>query len=163
MKLYKQTMEIDMVEHQESAGSGILQTLSKACGGTPIDRRNNWRIVAWTLAWAVGLTVASFTLKGRIFHVAAGSLSSWVLALVPVVLFVGVLAAYLRFLRQTDELQRLIQLQALAVGFGAGILLLMHWELFELVGLPQMDPSDAAMVPIFAYVLSAASLAWRYR
>jgi hypothetical protein len=81
----------------------------------------------------------------------------------PVVLFIGLLRAYLRFVRGTDELQRLIQLQALAVGFGAGILLLVHWELFEFLGAPGMDPSDAVMVPIFAWIFSQLYLGWRYR
>jgi len=149
-----------MTEQRESAG--IWQALSRACG-TPADKRNNGRIVGWTAAWAVGLTFASQTLKGRILDVAPGSWRSWAIALVPVALFVGVLGAYLRFLRETDELQRLIQLQALAVGFGAGVLLLIHWELFELVGWPAMDPSDAVLVPIFAWMISLLYLAWRYR
>jgi hypothetical protein len=51
----------------------------------------------------------------------------------------------------------------MAVGFGAGLLLLMHWELFEFVGAPAMDPSDAVMVPMAAWISSPLYLAWRYR
>jgi hypothetical protein len=119
--------------------------------------------MAWTLIWGIGLTIASQSLKGRLFPVDAGSLLAWAVALLPVALFVGVLWAYLRFLQKADELQRLIQLQSLAVGFGAGLLLLMHWELFEFVGAPAMDPSDAVMVPMAAWISSQLYLAWRYR
>ena len=162
MKLYIKTMGIYMTEHDETAQRSHW-TNTFSCG-TPTDKRNNRLILAWSLAWAVGLTVAAQTLKGRIFDVAIGANAlTWVIALVPVALFVGVLRAYLRFVRGTDELQRLIQLQALAVGFGAGLLLLMHWELFEFVGAPGMDPSDAVMVPIFAWVSSQFYFGWRYR
>jgi hypothetical protein len=154
-------MEIYMAEHDETQKSRWSNAAFSH--GTPTDRRNNRLIVFWTLAWGVGLTIGSQTLKGRILHVEAGSLRAWIFALAPVVLFVGALRAYLRFLRGTDELQRLIQLQALAVGFGVGLLLLLHWELFEFVGAPAMDPSDAVLVPIFAWIFSQIYFGWRYR
>ncbi len=151
-----------MTERDEATHTTFWKTVTGACG-TPTDRRNNRRIVAWALAWAVGLTLAAQTLKGRIFHLEAGSWEAWVVALVPVVVCLGFIHAYLRFVRGTDELQRLIQLQALAVGFGAGVLLLLHWELFEFAGMPAMDPSDAAMVPVFAWIVSQLYFTWRYR
>ena len=85
------------------------------------------------------------------------------LSVVPGVLAVVLLFSYLRFLRMTDELTRLIHLQALAVGFIAVVFLLLHWELFEAAGAPAMDPSDAAMVPIFAFCFGLVAIGWRYR
>jgi hypothetical protein len=156
------TKEIHMTEQDTAPQKSLWASLQAACG-TPKDRVNNRNFLIWSLVWAVGLTVSSQTLKGRIFDVPADSGWLWIPAIVPVLLFLGLMRAFLGVVRGADELQRLIQLQALAVGFGAGILLLMHWELFEFVGAPAIDPSDAVMVPIFAWVISQLYFALRYR
>ena len=130
--------------------------------GTAEDQRNQRSILIWTLAWVLGLTAAAQTLNGRLGLEVEG-LAAWVLSVVPGVLAVVLLFSYLRFLRMTDELTRLIHLQALAVGFIAVVFLLLHWELFEAAGAPAMDPSDAAMVPIFAFCFGLVAIGWRYR
>lgn len=151
-----------MTEHDDTRSEGPMAWLAAACG-TPTDRRNNMSFLRWTLAWAVGLTASAQSLKRGFFGLEPGSLATWVVASAPAVLGVLMMAAYLRFLRETDELTRLIQLQSLAVGFGAGVLLLLHWELFEFVGAPAMDPSDAVMVPMLAWAGSLLFFSRRYR
>jgi hypothetical protein len=79
------------------------------------------------------------------------------------VLALGAFHAYVRFLRMADELTRLVQLQGMAVAFGATILFLFNWELLERVGAPALDPSDAVLVPMLAWVVGMLVAARRYR
>lgn len=136
-----------------------------ACLGTGADRRNNLRILAWTFAWAVGYTVAAQALKRNLggFDLEVGTWRAWGVAMAPNLLAVGVVLAYFRFLRMADELVRLIQLQALALGFGVTFFFLLAWELFEVAGAPTLDPSDAAMVPAFTWMIGSVYFGWRYR
>ena len=88
--------------------------------------------------------------------------TAWVMAVFPNVVAVGMLLAYLRFLRMADELTRLIQLQGLAVGFGAWIFSAMAWKAFEAAG--ATFPDDVLfMVPILAMSIGTLYFAWRYR
>ena len=110
-------------------------------------------------------TVAAQALRRNLggFDLEAGLWRSWMVAAAPNAVAVGVLFAYLRFLRMTDELVRLVQLQALAVGFGVTFFFLMAWELFETVGAPGLDPSEAVLVPIAAWMLGSLYFNRKYR
>ncbi|HEX4956161.1 MAG TPA: hypothetical protein VF017_22460 [Thermoanaerobaculia bacterium] len=123
----------------------------EACVGssTPAARRSSLQFSAWTLVWALSFLAATFLLKRE---VVAGALA-WVTAAVPGLLGLVTVAAYRRFLRSLDELQRRIQLEGLALGFGAGILFSMCWRLFERAGAPQLDISDSALVMLGFWVL----------
>ena len=68
------------------------------------------------------------------------------------VIEVGEINAVLcRFLRMADELTRLVQLQGLALGWGATVVFLLNWELLEAAGAPSLDAGDALLVPVFAW------------
>jgi hypothetical protein len=68
-------------------------------------------------------------------------------ALAPMVPCVGIVRAILRYLRGADELQRRIELEALAFAFAAGSLVLSYGFL-QIVGLP--DVSWMAVWPVLA-------------
>jgi hypothetical protein len=58
-----------------------------------------------------------------------------------------------RFLRNTDELQRLIQFKALAIGFGGSFFLLTGYLLLLNVGAPEVDLGDLLVVMPLLYVI----------
>lgn len=125
-------------------------------GVSPRDRRNQ-RLILWSnLAWALSFVGASMTLsRGWVTGPAA-----WALAAVPVVLSVVVMVVYSRFLRQTDELQRLIQLEALALGFGGSLFGLLAYVLLRRLGVPEVDLADLSVGMIGLYVLGIF-IGWR--
>jgi hypothetical protein len=161
-------MEIDMV-NDERMGSGEEQRESPGawlfrCFGTPADRRNQLRLLVWTFAWALGFTAAAQTVKGNLsgvgLEVEGGMV--WVVAVLPNVLAVGVLLAYLRLLRMADELTRLIQLQALAVGFGSWFFYRMAWDVLETAG--ARPPNDWDLLAgVLGMSCGMVYSAWRYR
>jgi len=133
---------------EDNTHKGFLE----ACrdGETPQDRRSRRRFVAFSLAWAICFTGASFLL-GR--NLLPEGPTSWIVAALPTVAAGFLLLAFGRFLRDTDEFQRLIQLQALALGFGGSFFLLTGYQVFEQVGAPAADLSDVGLVMPLLYMV----------
>lgn len=132
-------------------------TRPSLCGDlTANDRRNVMRYNAWLLGWMV-------LWAGALLLVAKAGLSgpaAWALAALTVVPGVVGVRAYIRFLREADELLRKIQLESLAVAFGVGVLFMMSWRLFERLGAPKLDLNDPVLV---MFVVWAAAQWWNAR
>lgn len=137
-----------------------LSFWDRCAGSSPRDRANQRRILWTTFAWAVAFVGVSQAIKKELL--AEGPLL-WALAVVPAVLGVVVIVAYSRFLREADELQRLIQLNALALGFGGGLFAFYAYRVFERLGAPQAHLEDATLVMIALYVLGIILGTRRYR
>ncbi len=133
---------------------------SCAAGMTETDRRNSNRFVLWIFAWAVAFVAATLALK----HVPSlQGPAGWAVAGAPDLLGLGAFLAYVRFLRQADELQRRIQLEGLAFGFGVGAFFTMGYRLFERVGAPALDVNDPVLVMFVAWTLGQWLAMRRYR
>ena len=109
------------------------------------DRRNLRRYNAWVFAFALAfVTSVALLTKTSLGEAAA---VAWIVALVPDVLGVMAVRAYVRFLREADELVRKIHLEATALGFGAGVVFILGYSLAELAGAPALDtPIPAAVM-----------------
>ena len=94
------------------------------------------RLVLTLLAYA-GLLVASVLLLRQ--DPIADSGWRYAVALLPAPAAAGILAATAAAYRDSDELARQIQLQALAVAFLTTMLLAFTWGLLEGVGLPRVS------------------------
>lgn len=126
----------------------------------PRDVRNALRLVGYFLGWAVVYTGASQLIKREL--VPAGPIS-WFLAVLATLAGVVVIIAYARFLRQADELQRTIQLQALAIAFGGTFFGIAAYEVFERIGAPRLDIGDVSLAMAFLYTITVLANTWRYR
>ena len=67
------------------------------------------------------------------------------------------------FLRNADELLRKIQLQGLAMGFGAGVVFVTGYQLLEAAGAAQMQTDHLIMVMMFSWVAGQLYGMWHYR
>ena len=124
--------------------------------------RNTLGLAAWTVAWVASLALAAFgpgilwndqpapTLLAIAFNVVVG---------------VGMLFANKRHLQAQDELQRTIQLQAMAWSLGVGLVGGLAWTLFDRHDLVAFDAEIAHLVALMAVVYLAGSVAGvlRYR
>lgn len=132
--------------------------LSERCGDTtPRDRRNLARMTWALAAWAVCFVGVSQLIKRDLLPEGP---APWLLAVLPLAVGVFVLVAYARFLNEADELQRIIQLQALALGFGGSFFALCGYRIFERLGAPAANLVDAALVMVVIYTI-AAFVGWR--
>jgi len=123
--------------------------LDRLCGDmTESDRRNLNRANLWLALWLVSFAASTFLIKG---DVVSSGLAGWIVAAAPLVVGLGAMLAYGRYMHQADELQRRIQLQALALGFGVAFFFGFGYRLLEKVGAPAADISDVSMVMAFFY------------
>jgi len=132
-----------------------------ACAGaTPRERRRDLWLAAVCLAWGVSFTAARMLIRADVLP---GGAISWLVAALPTVAGIGLLAAYARYLREIDELERAIQLGAMAFGFGGGFLAICAYVTFQPLGAPQVDPlSLMAVMPVFYAVAMLVGIG-RYR
>jgi hypothetical protein len=87
------------------------------CSAPLRDRQNQRRVTIWSVIWGVSYIIVTIAIqKGWLSSAAA------IAAVIGTSLFgVATLLAYHRFLRETDELRRKIEVDALALAFGIGL------------------------------------------
>ncbi len=132
----------------------------KSCSGTELDRRNQYRFIAWMFAWALSFVAATWILQG---DRGLASPVVWLVAVAPIALGIAAVFAYLRFLRMADELLQKIQLEGLALGFGAGVIFAMGYQLLERAGAPPLEIGDTVVVMMVAWAIGQLLGMRRYR
>ena len=125
---------------------------------TPRDRANFRRVNVALAIWALAFLGSTALVR---FGAVEGA-AAWLVALAPATMAVIAIRHYVRFLRAADELLRLIQLEGLALGFGAGFVFMTSWRLFERAGAPHLDVSDGLLVMIVFWTLGQFLAARRY-
>jgi hypothetical protein len=111
--------------------------------GTERDRRNKLAHFRWGLLLAASLVASSLMLRAGL---GGGGALKWVIAALPIALLAPWLSAYLRFLREADELLRKIQLEGIAVGFWTGMSFGIGYIVLEDAGLPRLQTSEAVAI-----------------
>ena len=110
------------------------------------ERRVNWLLPTSTMLWLVSFFVARVGLKALSF----GSAEAVLLALLPIPFFALFLWTYVRAIALSDELERRIQLEALAFAFPLTVLLLMLLGLLELA--TELSPDDLSYRHVWAFL-----------
>jgi hypothetical protein len=83
--------------------------------------------------------------------------------LIPLIPSAFALRAYLRFLGRMDELGRRIQLEALAIGFGAAGMLTFAYGFLENAGFPQLSYVFVFPLMIFLWGIGSVIATRRYQ
>ena len=137
------------------------QVPSPTCSpANPRERRQDFRLVGACLAWGVCFVGARWLIR---YGTLPGGAIRWLVAALPTVTGVALLAAYARYLREIDELQRAIQLRAMAFGFGGGFLAICGYVTFQPLGAPQVDPVSLLAVMPMLYAIAVLVGTGRYR
>lgn len=126
---------------------------------TAADRRNSWRAAGWLLVWAVSFVSVAFAIRTE-----ALSAGLWTYLAIAGSTALGIVAvlAYVRFVRQADELQRKIQLEALALGFAGGFIAQFAFSLIERAGIMDVEIGDLFLVMCVCYSVGLFLGARRY-
>ena len=109
----------------------IRKLAQAACHATPRDTQNSRRILYWLIAWMATWLGANLAVS---YDILDKGLPATLAAVVSLCLGVGCVFAYRRYLREADELRRKIELDALAVAFGVGIVGGLSYWLFGRAG-----------------------------
>jgi hypothetical protein len=115
---------------------------------TARDARNLRRFNAWLLAAMLAYLSAAAALRWRASIPRA---LPWLLASLALLLAILAIHRYLIFLREADELLRRIQMEALALGFGAGAVFSLLYPLLEQLGAPELDRHATAVVMMLSW------------
>lgn len=126
----------------------------------PGDIANYRRFFVLSIVWGATFVFTIWTLKT--WGDALGPVA-YALALVPTAAFLAMIWAYVRFLDEADELTRKIHMEAMAAGFGAGLVCMLGYPLLEIAGAPPLDLNDAVLPAVVTYVLAFYFTKWRYR
>lgn len=102
----------------------------------PRERRLNWLILLTGGVWALSFVAARLGLEVAEY----GSIGAILIALAPVPFFAAFLWCLISGVRLADELEKRIQLEALAFAFPVTMLLLMLLGLMELA--TELNPDD---------------------
>ena len=108
--------------------------------------------VFWCLLWAIVLTVSDYTVENSLIP----EPWVWPVTLLPAAMTLLVFYRYYLFYSGIDELNRKIQSEALALGFGAGIFAVILFMCLENVGIEA--PGTNEMLAIFALSQMAAQI-----
>ena len=118
--------------------------------GTDRDRMNQRRMVISGMAW-MGTWLALIYVIGRDWLSAFAATAA---SVVPLALGVGMIVAYRRYLGETDELRRKIEVDALALAFGVGLVGAFSYVLLERAGaVARADPMQLVMLMVATYVI----------
>lgn len=151
-------------EHVEAGGrSGAMARLAACVAheATPRDVRNLRRWALWMLAWAVVSIARVEWLGGTRGETSAASVG---LMLATVLVVTGMILAFVRFVRESDELNRLLQLRSVGVAAAAALLASLAGEAAVKAGLvATVDVDVVALVMFVTYAVSTVTLAVRYR
>ena len=136
---------------QASPETGSYRAELRATGG----------LAVWTVAWAASLALARFApeLWGD-----SRPAATWAAVVLNVLVGVGWIVAFTRFLHALDELQRKIMQDALAVTLGAAWVAGFGYVVAEAAGL--VDEVSVAVLPVFmglVFVVAVAAGRIRYR
>lgn len=134
-------------------------SLSLGCHRTPTDRRKLRRVNWIGLFWMAGFVATTFVgLRDE-----PSQLLGWGLIALTTVLGIATIAAYVDFLKTADELLRKIQLEALSLAFGVGMVFSFSYRLCEQFGAPQLDVNDPMLLMIVVWAVGQALATRRYR
>jgi hypothetical protein len=125
---------------------------------TPRDRRNLRGIGITQVVW-----VACLVANGSAFQHLFTAQVQVLVALLPMVAGALVVWSYARFVQQADDLQKAIQLNGLAIGFGVCMVFTLAYPAVERLGLPHLEPNHFMAVGVLAYFFASVACSIRYR
>jgi hypothetical protein len=125
----------------------------RVCDVTERDRRNQRRIIVWSFVWIAAWLAVSLALSRDLLAPGTPAIALTLLTLLP---GLGTILAYRRFLREADELLRKIEMEALALAFGVGIVGGFTYFLLEQAG--AVAEKDLLIIPLLMIATQAVAV-----
>ncbi len=123
--------------------------------------RDNLALVGWIFAWMASLVISD---KAALYGWWSAEWITWLSIAVNFALGVWVAVRFVRMLRGMDDLQRKIQLDALAFSFGVTLVATISYSLLVTWGyITDEEVSDMFVVMCVAYSLAVITGTLRYR
>jgi len=126
------------------------------------NKQNTLRLAWWTAAWVITMAIANF---GAHFLWKANSALTLAAILVNLAVGVGMIMANRRHLKGLDEMQQKIQLEAMALSLGVGLIGGLAYSNLDVTNLIAFDAEISHLVILMAltYMVGIATGVRRYR
>jgi hypothetical protein len=123
--------------------------------------RDNLALVGWVFVWMASLTISD---KAALYGWWSAEWITWLSIAVNFLLGAWLILRFLRLLRGMDDLQRRIQLEALAFAFGISLVGCISYSLLVTWGyIVDEEVSDIFVLMCVSYSFAAMFGVWRYR
>ena len=140
--------------------AGTLRKFIACCSDmTERDRRNARHANYWLFGWMASFVGAIFAMK---YGVLPEGVATWAVIAASTAIGLVAIRAFVRFIRDADELLRKIQLEALALGFGAGFVANFTLALVERVREQPFEIGDVFLIMVVFYVIGVITGTRRY-
>lgn len=138
----------------------ILEAI--ACKGLPArDLRNANIVNLWAISWAVSLGFISFLSKYQWYSQGFPTILAFT---IQTGIGIGMLHAYIRLLKNLDEMERKIQLDALAISVGVTVISFASYSVLDKSGIvPDLKPSYLIALMALTYMAGIVFGRIRYR
>jgi hypothetical protein len=119
-------------------------------------------VAIWTAAWVLTLAVVRF---GPVLIWNSNPVAGWIALAANVAVGIGLILMYVRYLQRLDELQRKIQVDAMALALGVGVVGGIAYAAANSIGLIALEGNIAIFSALMAVVYSIATVVGtiRYR
>jgi uncharacterized protein YacL len=118
--------------------------------------KNTLRLGYWTAAWLVTMALATF---GPVFLWQANKLLTGLAILLNLLVGFGMIMANKRHLRGLDELQQKIQLEAMALSLGIGLVVGLFYSSLDIANLISFDAEISHLVILVGLTYLAGVIA----
>jgi len=125
------------------------EIITDMCDSTAQTKKNTLRVFFWTVTWVLATAGWAGISTSAVFEqIAIGSKNLFNFKTLPIIIAVlvhiglglGMLRAFKQYLLGLDELQRKIQLDAMALSLGVGLVLGCSYEMLEDIKLIPFEP-----------------------
>ena len=117
--------------------------INDTCDITAQTKKNTLRLFFWTVAWVLATAGAAF---GPRFLWDFNTLPTILGVLIHIGIGFGMIRMFRQYLLRLDELQRKIQLDAMALSLGVGIVVGVSYELLEDIKLIPFEPEISHLI-----------------
>tara|TARA_B100001142_G_scaffold260190_1_gene262526 strand:- start:24 stop:449 length:426 start_codon:yes stop_codon:yes gene_type:complete len=119
------------------------EIITDTCDTTAQTKKNTLRLFFWSVAWVLATAGVAFGSKNL------WNFNTWltiIAVLIHIGLGLGMIRVFKQYLLGLDELQRKIQLDAMALSLGIGLVLGSSYELLEDIKLIPFEPEIPHLV-----------------
>ena len=130
------------------------EIITDTCDTTAQTKKNTLRLFFWTVAWVLATAGVAFGSKNL------WNFNTWltiIAVLIHIGLGLGMIRVFKQYLLGLDELQRKIQLDAMALSLGIGLVLGCSYEMLEDIKLIPFEPEIPHLLILMSltYVVGA--------
>ena len=139
----------------------MIDSVSKPSEYPARNKKSSIQLVIWTLVWTITMVLAD---KAELFGWYKSDGMALLAIAINTAIGIGMIFAYLRFLKNQDELHRKIQLEALSLSLGVTLVGSFTYSLLVTTGfIVDAEISDIVLLMMFTYVVAVLAAHVRYR